>query len=826
VTAAAEPPKTEDALLPRLFDKIVEAVAAGNLSDRAGDLVLAAYQGDAELTAQMATTGDRDGREAPTTASVDVPRTYLRSITVSGFRGIGPERALRLQPGPGLTLIVGRNGSGKSSFAEAAEMALTGSNARWKERTAVWRDGWRNLHSSDVDSSVGVELVVDGQPGLTRVLRTWTGDDVEESQVSVQQHGGRRELRELGWDEALVSYRPFLSYAELGAMLSGRPSDLYDSLFRILGLERVVQAQNRLKAECKRLREAEASLKQARKALLAELDGVDDNRARRVAAVLDQRTPDLDALREVLCAETEPMADLAPLRAWAALSVPEGDVALAAAERLETAAAAVAALTGDDSEQARRLADLLEAALVHAGHTATIDCPICGAADRLGDTWRAATQREVTRRREQAGAAEGRHRELHAARSAAANAAPPPPRLMETVPAGVPGEGLAERWRAWADAARDDEASVAVAALREGAAGLVAPLQDTVAAARAELGRREDVWQPLAQRLRDHLAAAEAVFLASDVCADLQAAEKWLKAQTDGLRDEGLAPIAERAARAWQELRQESNVDLGPVRLEGSATRRRVALDVTVDGEASAALGVMSQGELHALGLALFLPRAMLEQSPFRFLVIDDPVQAMDPAKVDGLARVFAKVAVTHQVVVFTHDDRLPEAVRRLQLGATIWEVTRQERSVVELRKSEDPVARYLDDARAVALTRDLGEAAQRLVVPGLCRSAIEAVCHEVVRSRRLASGARHADVEQTLVDARTTTATIALALFDDAAEGGRVLPTLDRRFGRRAADALRACKEGAHAGHGGPLSELIKDVEELVASVRRGAFR
>jgi hypothetical protein len=36
--------------------------------------------------------------------------------------------------------------------------------------------------------------------------------------------------------------------------------------------------------------------------------------------------------------------------------------------------------------------------------------------------------------------------------------------------------------------------------------------------------------------------------------------------------------------------------------------------------------------------LALLLPpRARLPASPFRFLVIDDPVQAMDPAKVDGL---------------------------------------------------------------------------------------------------------------------------------------------------------------------------------------------
>lgn len=52
-------------------------------------------------------------------------------MTVEGFRGIGAEATLHVQPGPGLTLIVGRNGSGKSSFAEAAELAVTGASRRW-----------------------------------------------------------------------------------------------------------------------------------------------------------------------------------------------------------------------------------------------------------------------------------------------------------------------------------------------------------------------------------------------------------------------------------------------------------------------------------------------------------------------------------------------------------------------------------------------------------------------------------------------------------------------------------------------------------------------
>ena len=71
----------------------------------------------------------------------------MRSITVSGFRGMGAAATLALQPGPGLTLVVGRNGSGKSSFADGLEVLLTGGLRDGKNGRVAWRDGWRNLHA-------------------------------------------------------------------------------------------------------------------------------------------------------------------------------------------------------------------------------------------------------------------------------------------------------------------------------------------------------------------------------------------------------------------------------------------------------------------------------------------------------------------------------------------------------------------------------------------------------------------------------------------------------------------------------------------------------
>ena len=186
----------------------------------------------------------------------------------------------------------------------------------------------------------------------------------------------------------------------------------------------------------------------------------------------------------------------------------------------------------------------------------------------------------------------------------------------------------------------------------------------------------------------------------------------------------------------WEHLRQQSNVVLGRIELTGTKSQRRVALDVTVDGIPGAALGVMSQGELHSLALSLFLPRATLSGSPFRFVVIDDPVQSMDPARVDGLARALEETARTRQVIVFTHDERLPEAVRRLGIKSTILSITRRPKSVVEVRTALNPVQAHITDALALFHTTDLPTNVVRRLVPGFCRSALEAAFIALMRRR------------------------------------------------------------------------------------------
>ena len=148
--------------------------------DAWGGLVLAALEGPAALEAELAGRGTPSPREAAARTPPARTGAFLHSIAVEGFRGIGPSQTLELRPGPGLTLVVGRNGSGKSSFAEGLEVLLTGDSLRWKERAAVWREGWRNLHHPAA-SLVGAFLV-EGERGPCVVSRRWeAGDGVRAS---------------------------------------------------------------------------------------------------------------------------------------------------------------------------------------------------------------------------------------------------------------------------------------------------------------------------------------------------------------------------------------------------------------------------------------------------------------------------------------------------------------------------------------------------------------------------------------------------------------------------------------------------------------------
>lgn len=800
------------------IDEILDKLADHRLGEIATSLALGALLGDEELQAALAgEASDRPARDdVPSGAPVGA---YLSSLSVRGFRGIGPEARIDLTPGPGLTIVVGRNGSGKSSFSEALEVLLTGESYRWKKRAKVWKDGWRNLHA-DEPPRVLARFAADGLPGEMVVERTWeAGEKDADAAATVVQLPGRKrtDLAGIGWTGAVVEgFRPLLSYRELG-IIGDNPSDLFDALTNVLGLDVVESASDLLRAARRDREQVEKQVRtQLKDDLLPALRASDDERAAAAVEALEGRNWDL-ATVEHLAAGRDPTNEL--LGQLARLEPPAAaEVARVAAE-LEAAITKAERLGASDSGRARALADLLRKAVDHHDRHGDGPCPICGAG-HLDSRWRSDVDSHIRRLEGEAGSYDAEKSRLRGAVDAARRLCTvPPAALTASGESDVDSATALAAWESWADPP-SEPASLA-RHLRDGYPPLRSAVEQLRGAAAERYSHREEQWAPLAARLADWTDLARRGLRDRDTAGALKEAEGALDDVGTELRGERFEPISRQAIDLWRRLKLQSNVDLTSVELTGSRTRRRVDLKVSVDGHEGAALGVVSQGEVNCLALSLFFPRVTRPGSPFRFLAIDDPVQAMDPARVDGLASVFADMAADRQIVVFTHDDRLPEALRRLALPHTILELTRAPGSVVSVRMGLDPVHQAFRDARAVAMDGELPVEVARRVVPGLCRSGIEAACMERVRRVRIGRGESHGEVEDLLLATKKLAGHLSLALFDDPDRGGEVGKELERRWGRRFAGVFRHVNKGAHHAEEGNLIELVNEARSLAERIR-----
>ncbi len=611
----------------------------------------------------------------------------------------------------------------------------------------------------------------------------------------VQRAGQKQEHPDvLGWTNALGMYRPMLSYDELGGILEGTPSEFYDQLYKLLGLEQLTIAMAEIDLRVKGLREPAAVAKKARDALKPRLVEHDDARAATALALIAKTKPELDQVRPLI---TQSAAATAPA-AWrqaAGLATPEtAEVEQACVELRAAAAEQAEAERGSVALAADRMQLLETGLLFHDRHGAQ-PCPVC-TVGTLDDDW---AQRARVALAEELEAAQT----LRAARSRSFRARQAVTALAHAVHAPPPEDA--------------DLTTIAAARTAHDAFGVL-PVDDDVALAdhvetalpdvttaydalRAEAsGRitaRDDAWSPLAIELADWLKKAEASAAAAPKLKIATEAQKWLQENAATLRNERIAPLADKAKQVWAALRQESNVDLAAIRLEGSKTSRRVALRAGVDGADTDALAVMSQGELQALALAIFIPRATSDESPFRFVVLDDPIQAMDPSKIEGFLQVLVKLAADRQVIVFTHDDRLPAAIRRSSAQARIIEVTRSVNSVVTVDDSTDPATRALDDGYAIARDEAVPDDVKKKAVAVLCREALESTAWDVYSSREFGKGVARPEVEAAWEAAATTRLRVALAL--DLTDTAAVDKWADGRPARRA--TLAVVTKGIHVG-------------------------
>jgi hypothetical protein len=195
--------------------------------------------------------------------------------------------------------------------------------------------------------------------------------------------------------------------------------------------------------------------------------------------------------------------------------------------------------------------------------------------------------------------------------------------------------------------------------------------------------------------------------------------------------------------------------------------------------------------------------------------VLDDPIQAMDPSKIDGFLQVLTRLAENRQVIVFTHDDRLPSAIRMSRSPARIVELVRGANSVVTVTESTRPGDRLLEDAFAIAADEAVPDDIKKKAVPLLCREALEVTAWDVFSSRQFTAGNFRTELEDIWNGATTTRQRVALAV--DPTNDVAIDKWLAGGSARKAAMAVAT--KGAHAGvqdYLGAVKQARLAVEDL----------
>ena len=669
---------------------------------------------------------------------------YISSVSAEGFRGVGPRTTIDLRAGKGLTLIVGGNGTGKSSMAEAAERVLTGTTIRWESSEADAKENWANVHH-DGEISIGATLYQSDNPLPIELEHRWLDGDGFLQGTQSATFGGIEIQRRIVGDlrDDLRSYPPILPYAELEAVLSGKPAYLFDAFVRIVGLGEVDQIREKISTA---LYEGGNLLKTASSAqtkATSAIKSLEDNRTAGLTDLISEGNTDLlgtmlDSLG------SRPTDD----KVAAILTLPALDLESLSRTANELGRLVTQLLNDHESGQQEAWAKLLEQAILlfDTSEHDQIQCPICDQAS-LGAEWRQNAAAQLAVRRLATTKRSELRNQITDLRQRLLSVLAP----LQDLAAPDQLPGVSDLTAIANTAVNEVRTSNDIHQLGQ----LLSATANTFEAIRSEA---ESIRESDQNRLKPAIEACREWIVAEQLCCDfrnskrdLESARDWVAVEIDRQREYRMTALSTEASRIWQTLSPGDSLEIEPMQLLGSKSKRKLDLNCQTEGQSAKARSILSVGQMHALALSLFIPRATHADSPFGFLLIDDPIHALDGIRIDGLAQILHEIAKEKQVVVCTHDRRLEAALETLGLPADILRLERSTGSAVQVASEENEILQRLDDADSLSSDPNIARTTRLIAVAGCCRTAVEGAAARHFRRTAMASGRSVDDIEAEL---------------------------------------------------------------------------
>lgn len=208
-----------------------------------------------------------------------------------------------------------------------------------------------------------------------------------------------------------------------------------------------------------------------------------------------------------------------------------------------------------------------------------------------------------------------------------------------------------------------------------------------------------------------------------------QTALKCLGELQDKVRKERTAALKALTSTRVTQLLADAGLTVTAMTVQG--TKATIGITDSVGREVT--LAMLSAGQRNALLLSPLLASA--EAGPFAFLILDDPVHALDEMRVDLLARILHELAATRRVIVLTHDERLREYLRMRDADSDVRAIRRVPLTGAVSVVPEKPTWEALldDAAEVVRIGRPSadGEITPSQLVRGLCRQALDDAIRE-----------------------------------------------------------------------------------------------